>query len=100
MQVNLYSRKDFKSLRIGSLYEKYCLILNELKTSLILKFSLQSSLQSFESLFLILSKGCQHMVFKEMNVRFVFLLLLVTRERIIDVLFNDFTSIKNGGYAF
>ena len=50
---NLYTRKDFKSSGIGSLYEKYFLILNELKTSLMLKFSLQNSLQSFESLFLI-----------------------------------------------
>ena len=52
-QVNLYTRKDFKSSGIGSLYEKEFLILNELKTSLMLKFSLQNSLQSFESLFLI-----------------------------------------------
>ena len=52
--LNLYTSKDFKSLRIGSLYEKQFLILNELKTSLMLKFSLQNSLQSFESLFLIL----------------------------------------------
>ena len=33
-QVNLYLRKDFKSSGIGSLYEKYLLIFNELKTSL------------------------------------------------------------------
>ena len=52
-QVNLYTRKDFKSSGIGSLYEKYFSILYELKTSLMLKFSLQNSLQSFESLFLI-----------------------------------------------
>ena len=52
-QVNLYTRKDFKSSGIGSLYEKKILILNELKISLMLKFSLQNSLQSFESLFLI-----------------------------------------------
>ena len=45
--------KDFKSTEIGSLYEKYFLILNEIKTILMLKFSLQNSLQSFESLFLI-----------------------------------------------
>ena len=51
-QVNLYTRKHFKSSRIRSLYEK-CLIVNELKTNLILKFSLQNSLQSFEILFLI-----------------------------------------------
>ena len=38
---------------IGSLYEKYFFILNELKTSLMLKFSFQNSLQSFGSLFLI-----------------------------------------------
>ena len=38
-----------KSLGIGSLYEKQFSILNELKTSLMLKFSLQNSLQSFES---------------------------------------------------
>ena len=36
---------------IWSLYEKQSLILNELKTSLMLKFSLQKSLQSFESLY-------------------------------------------------
>ena len=52
-QVNLHTRKDFKSLGIGSLYEKQFLILNELKTSLTLKFSLQNFLQSFESLFLV-----------------------------------------------
>ena len=38
---------------IRTLYEKLFLILNELKSSLILKFSLQSTLQSFQSLFLI-----------------------------------------------
>ena len=52
-QVNLYTRKDFKSSGIGSLYEKQFLILNELKTSLMLKLSLQNFLQSFKSLFLI-----------------------------------------------
>ena len=52
-QVNLYTSKDFKSSGTGSLYEKYALILNELKTSLMLKFSLQNFLQSFESFFLI-----------------------------------------------
>ena len=52
-QVNLYTRKDFKWSGIGSLYEKKMLILNELKTSLMLKFSLQTFLQSLESLFLI-----------------------------------------------
>ena len=31
-QVNLYTRKDFRSLGIGSLYQKWLLILNELKT--------------------------------------------------------------------
>ena len=51
-QVNFYTRKDFKSSRIGSLYEKWFLFLNEVKTSLMLKFSLQNPLQSFESLFL------------------------------------------------
>ena len=51
--MNLYTRKDFKSSGIGSLFEKELLVLNELKTSLMLKFSLQNSLQSFESLFLI-----------------------------------------------
>ena len=50
---NLYSRKDFKSSRIASLYKKQFLILNKLKTSLMLKFSLENSLQSFESLVLI-----------------------------------------------
>ena len=49
----LYTNKDFKSSGIGSLYEKYFLILNGLKTSLILKFSLQNSLKIFESLFSI-----------------------------------------------
>ena len=47
-QVNLYTRKDFKSSGIGSLYEKSFLILDELKTDLVLKFSLQNYLQSFE----------------------------------------------------
>ena len=37
---NLYTRKDFESLRVGSLYEKLFLTLNELKTSLMLNFSL------------------------------------------------------------
>ena len=50
-KINLYTRKDFKALGIGSLYEKSFLILNELKTSFMLKFSLQNYLQSFESLF-------------------------------------------------
>ena len=34
-QVNLYTRTDIKSSGIGSLYEKYFLTLNELKTGLI-----------------------------------------------------------------
>ena len=55
-QVNLHTRKDFKSLGIESLYEEQFLILNELKLSLMLKFSLQDSLQSFKSLFLIWCK--------------------------------------------
>ena len=38
----LYTRKDFKSLVIGSLYEKLFLILNKVKTSLMLKFSLKT----------------------------------------------------------
>ena len=50
MEVNLYTKKDFKSSEIGSLYEKQFLIFNEVKTNLKLKFSLQNSLQSFESL--------------------------------------------------
>ena len=52
-QVNLNTRKDFKLLGIGSLNEKLFLILNELKISIMLKFSLQNSLESLESLFLI-----------------------------------------------
>ena len=52
-QVNFYTKKDFKSLEIGSLYEKEFLILNELETRLVLKFSLEKSLQSFESFILI-----------------------------------------------
>ena len=51
-QVNLYTRQDFKSSGIGSLYEKKK-VLNELITNLMLKFSLQNLLQSFKSLFLI-----------------------------------------------
>ena len=47
-QVNLYTRKDFKLLGIGSLNEKLFLILNELKISIMLKFSLQNSLESLE----------------------------------------------------
>ena len=50
-QVNLYNSKYFESLGIGSWYEKYFLTLNEQKTSLMLKFSLQNSSQTFESLF-------------------------------------------------
>ena len=50
-QVNLYTTKDSKSLGIGSLYAT--LFLNELKTSLVLKFSLRDSLQSFDCLCLI-----------------------------------------------
>ena len=46
-------RNYLKSLEIGSLYERESLNLNELKTSLMLKFSLQNSLQSFECLYLI-----------------------------------------------
>ena len=45
--------KCFKSLGIGSLYEKEYLIFNELKTSLMWNFSLQNSLQSFKSFILI-----------------------------------------------
>ena len=44
----LNTRKDYKSSGTGSLYEKKFLILNELKTNLKLKFSLQKSLQSFD----------------------------------------------------
>ena len=51
-QVILYTRKDSKSSGIGSLYEKQFLILNEVKTSLMLTFSLQNYLQSFKNLFL------------------------------------------------
>ena len=40
--------ENFKSLGTGSLYEKKFLILNELKTSLVLKFSLQDSLQTLQ----------------------------------------------------
>ena len=52
-QVNLYKRKDFRSSRIGFLFEKIFLILDEVKTSLMLKISLQNFFQSFESTFLI-----------------------------------------------
>ena len=53
-QVNLYTRKDLRSSRIGSLNEKLIFILNELKTSLmLLKLSFQSPLESFKSLFLM-----------------------------------------------
>ena len=51
--MNLCPEKDFEQSGIGSLYEKQYLILNELKVSSMLKFSLQNSFQSFESLFLI-----------------------------------------------
>ena len=51
-QVNVYTRKDFKSSGIGSLCENRFLILNELKTNL--KFSLWNSLQSLGSLFICL----------------------------------------------
>ena len=51
-QANLYTRNisNHQELR---LYMKKFLILNEVKTSLMLTFSLQKSLQSFASLFLI-----------------------------------------------
>ena len=49
----IYSRKDYKSSGIGSLHEKQFLILHELKTNLMLRFSLPSYLQSFKSLFLV-----------------------------------------------
>ena len=52
-QVNLYARKDFKLLGIGSLLEKKFLMLNELETSLTLKSFSQNTFQSFEYLFLI-----------------------------------------------
>ena len=51
IDIYLYAKKDLKSLGIGSW--KIILILNELKTSLMLKFSLQKSLQSLESFILI-----------------------------------------------
>ena len=46
------ARTTANSLGTESLYEKNFLILNERKTSLMLKLSLQNSLQNFESLFL------------------------------------------------
>ena len=46
--VNLCTRKDVRSSEIGSLQEKLFLVLNELKTSLMSKFSLQNSLQSLK----------------------------------------------------
>ena len=39
--IILYTRKDFKSSGIGSLYEKWFLILKELRTSLMLKYYLR-----------------------------------------------------------
>ena len=50
-QVNLHIRNDFKWSGIWSLYERF-LILNEVKTSLMLTFSSQNSSQSFYSLLL------------------------------------------------
>ena len=47
------TREDFKSSGIGFLYEKQFLFESEFKTSLMLKFYLQNSLQNFEILFLI-----------------------------------------------
>ena len=52
-QENLYTKKDLKSSGIGSSYEKSFLISNELKIDLMIIFSLQDSLQSFESFYLI-----------------------------------------------
>ena len=52
-QENLYTKKDLKSSGIGSSYEKLFLISNELKIDLMIIFSLQDSLQSFESFYLI-----------------------------------------------
>ena len=54
-QVNFNTRKYFKSSGIGHLFEKYFLILNEVKISLMLTVSLQNTFQSFESLFLLWS---------------------------------------------
>ena len=51
-QVNLYTRKNFKLPGIGSLYEQHFLILNEIKTSLMLTLSLQNSSHGFTSLLL------------------------------------------------
>ena len=62
------TRKDFKSSGIGFLYQKQFLTSNELKTSLMLKFSLQNPSQSFESLFLI---WCEKLLIYG-NVRCVF----------------------------
>ena len=48
---NLYTRKDLKYLGIGSLFVKQFLILNQLKTSLMITLSLQTFLESFEIYF-------------------------------------------------
>ena len=49
-QVNLYSRKYFKSLGTGSLHEKKFLILSELKNSLILNFFFTNLFAKFQKL--------------------------------------------------
>ena len=55
--VILYTKNNFKSPGIESLYQKKVSILSKLKTSLMLKYSLQNSLQSLKS-----SKVFQYMV--------------------------------------
>ena len=50
--ITFYTRKYLKSSGIGYLYEQKFLILNESKTSLMLKLSSQNSLKSFNILFL------------------------------------------------
>ena len=51
-----------KYLCIRNYLKKESLNLNELKTSLMLKFSLQNSLQSFECLYLIWCEGYRYMI--------------------------------------
>ena len=78
-QVNLYTRKDFKSSR--NLYEKYILILKKVKTSLMLNFSLQNCLESFESfIFFMVRNSADKWRFKIMNVLNVFGLIAVSRN--------------------
>ena len=58
-QANSYTKKDLKSSGIGSLFEKQFLIMNELKTSSMVIFSLENSLQNSLRFFFIIIIYCE-----------------------------------------